>query len=499
MNKTEDTFESWNEVILDFFENRISTTKLFKAREFIEKKDKDISMEKDPKKKKRMIIARKKKVEELQKLRKYAPSTEIREWIEKNSKTKVKDERERIVKATHALRFSHSSASAQGLIVQQKDEDKNSLILSTSSFRKKLVYDMAHNNGALVSISRFLSLKIGNEQVYDLLVKDDYSFLESFAKDSDQKDRWGNGFSSLIKTDVIKTGDKTKQVYFPIKFPPKTDSDYHLLIPLFASSLCEEIYSTVNNSKFSDEQKEISESIKKQQEGKPVKYLPETSTILTNQAVLKFGGAQPQNVSMLNKGRTWKASKNDRTTYGITYLFSSQPPVWQSEIKPPINRQSLFNELYSSTIRVEVDYLRDFLVRFKQLDLSIRDPKRKRHLERWVNNIVDEFLFYTATIQNLPAGWSDTENIKLKEAHRYLLDPYRNDEAFQSARKNIDWQKTIRDDFAIWLNRLLRGKDKQFTPQREHSKLWRKLLEQPLREHMQRIDQEVKQRVEDAV
>ena len=263
--------------------------------------------------------------------------------------------------------------------------------------------------------------------------------------------------------------------------------------------MCEEIYSTVNNSKFNDEQKEISESIKKQQEGKSVKYLSGTSTVFTNQAVLKFGGAQPQNVSMLNKGRTWKASKNDRTTYGITYLFSTQPPTWNSQLKPPVNKQSLFRDLNNGTIRAEVDYLRDFLQRFKQLDLSIKDPKRKRHLERWVSNIIDEFLFYVASIQNLPAGWSDSENIKLKEAQRYLLDPYRNDEAFQSARQNIDWQQTIRDDFAIWLNHQLCGKDKLFTPQKEHSKLWKRLLEQPLREHMQRIDQDVKLRMGEVV
>ncbi|HHL31773.1 MAG TPA: hypothetical protein ENJ41_04245, partial [Oceanospirillales bacterium] len=85
-------------------------------------------------------------------------------------------------------------------------------------------------------------------------------------------------------------------------------------------------------------------------------------------------------------------------------------------------------------------------------------------------------------------------NIRLKKAHQYMLDPYRNDDAFQADRQNKDWQKEIRDDFAGWLNRQLRGKDKQFTPQTEHTKQWKKLLEQPLREHIEQIEQERKLR-----
>jgi len=85
------------------------------------------------------------------------------------------------------------------------------------------------------------------------------------------------------------------------------------------------------------------------------------------------------------------------------------------------------------------------------------------------------------------------EQIKLKEEEQYFLDPYRVDEAFQAKRQSIDWQAIIREDFARWLNRQLRGKDKQFTAKSEHTRLWKKLLEQPLREYMEPIEQEVKQ------
>ena len=143
--------------------------------------------------------------------------------------------------------------------------------------------------------------------------------------------------------------------------------------------------------------------------------------------------------------------------------------------------------------------MRDFLLRFGKLDLSIKDPKRMAHLERWLSTIIDELLFYAGTIQNLPSGWSAIEDIKLKREHRYFLDPYRADENFLVARQCSNWQAVVCADFAQWLNRQLRGKEKQFTPQKEHTRLWKQLLESPLREFMEPIEFEVKQSMRESV
>ena len=143
-------------------------------------------------------------------------------------------------------------------------------------------------------------------------------------------------------------------------------------------------------------------------------------------------------------------------------------------------------------MKEEINYLRDFLLRFERIELSIKNPERRKWIDRWLANIIDEFLFFVGNIQNLPAGWSAVEDIKLKPDHQYLLDPYRKDTAFQTARKGTDWQAVICDDFAHWLNRKLIGKDKQFTPQPEHRRMWISLLEQPLREHSEMLDAELK-------
>ena len=172
---------------------------------------------------------------------------------------------------------------------------------------------------------------------------------------------------------------------------------------------------------------------------------------------------------------------------GKVFLFSSQPPSWEKQLKPPIYKESLFDGLSNYQINEDIKYLVEFLQRFKQIGLSYRGLKLSVHLERWIANIVDEVLYYANTIQKLPVSWSADENIRLKIEHQYFLDPYRDDEVFQAKRSTTDWQALVRDDFANWINRKLVKKDERFTPQAEHTQLWKKLFKDSLREDTETI------------
>ena len=109
-----------------------------------------------------------------------------------------------------------------------------------------------------------------------------------------------------------------------------------------------------------------------------------------------------------------------------------------------------------------------------------------------MSSIVDDVLAYAATIQHMQAGWSATEDIKLKYEHQLFLDPYRHDEAFQALRKTNDWQSVICADFARWLNYTLSGKDKQFSPQQVHTKMWTNMMEDALRDYDELIQIDIK-------
>jgi len=550
MSEENKEFETWEEVILDFFEHKIASSSLYKSREKIKgmnneldqlnrlnndqlnvldrlyvikveidginKKVKELNPEKKKisdldnatsgqlkslSKQKKQLADEKKQIstvldnnEQMVKIkhllvqnsefRKSVPS-EIREWLESNSIRPG-----RIVKATHVLRFSNSSSSAEGILLIQRSRDK---LLTTSSIRKDFIYDMAHNNGNLVSVSRFLALNLSGKLIFDCIFENDFEFLESFAEDEAQKENWRNGFLALIDKGEIKKADKVKQMYFPLSKEVKLDADgniddnnYHLITPLFSSSLAEELYSLQIDLKYGEEQTSVRQANKgnASDPGSGSRYHSQSLIEFPRLAVQKFGGAQPQNVSMLNKNRG-----------GRSYLLSTQSPIWQSQLQPPIKQKSLFGHgFYLPGTKEDIDYLREYLLRFERVALSIKNPERFKWIERWLGKITDEFLTYIASIQKLPAGWSSMEDITLKSEHQYLLDPFRADSEFQSARKVSDWQNTVCNDFGWWLNNRLRGKDKKFTPQAEHRRMWAKLLESPLRQHNELVESERKRK-----
>ena len=483
MSEEKKRFETWEEVIVNFFEHKISDSEMYKAREYIEKKDNEISSERDEKKLEKLKNRRKEKVDKLAELRKTSPLGEIRAWIDKTSEKNIARGK-RIVKATHVLRFTHSSSSSEGYLLTKKSDD---LLLTTASLKKDYVYDLAHNNGNLISVSRFLSLSLSGTMIIDCLIEGNYHFLDVFYENEEQLKKWKNGLSNLVEQREIKTADKAKQLYFPIQIKQNDVWIYHLLVPLFSSSLAEEMYLRQFNIKFGQENKlpkQAKKGVLNDNGARISHYHPEVITRFPRLAAQKFGGDNPQNVSMSNVERR-----------GKNYLLSTQAPTWKSQLKPPIYKSSFFDAIpWNMALKENIDYLRDFLLRFDRLGLSFKDPKKMEWIKRWVEQIIDEVFAYCASVQNLPSKWSSTEDIKLKIEHRYLLDPFRDDVDFQEARNSREWQTVVCKDFANWLNGRLKGRDRQFTPQPEHTRLWKELMEEQLREFDESTVMEIKSR-----
>lgn len=385
--------------------------------------------------------------------------------------------------ATHVIKLTHSKIDTPSLFDCISEQD--SAYLTTSSLTEKII-DGAVAGNQFAPIFQFLELELDGVKLAEQLSKDDLifeGFLSSGERDGTTEEIlkiWTQEFRKALDSGAPATHSLAKQVYFPVddSLNNNDGKNYHLLCNVVSSSLAHSIHEKV----FDETQKPG-----KKAKEKELFYSEELSRFI-ERSTLSVTASNHSNASQLNARRG-----------GKLHLFSTQPPTWQTQLKPPIYRKSLFDYFSNSTINTELVYLRDFLLRFKQLDLSIKDPKRMQHLERWINTIIDEFLFYVGTIQNLSPGWSDREEIRLKKEHQYLLDPYRMDESFQAARQSDDWQAIIRVDFAMWLNWRLRGKDKQFTAQKEHTRLWKKLMETPLREFMEPIEIELKQQARESV
>jgi CRISPR-associated protein Csy1 len=343
--------------------------------------------------------------------------------------------------------------------------------LTTSNLNEKKV-DGAVSGNQYAPIYQFLELELNGNKMSSVFADEENEILKPFTNSHEELKKWNKGFKKSLSADDVSSHSLAKQIYFPID---TDEPQYHLLCPVKSSSLAQSIYEKT----FDDKQKNIKKSQDKN------KYSKSISALFLNKATISVTASNHSNASQLNAKRG-----------GKLILYSCAPPDWQSHIKPPIHSLSfLYSVHLQKNTRTTLDYLRDFLIRHQRLGLSIKDPKNLKWLDKWTGEIIDEVLGYAANIQNLQPGWSIADDIKLKLEHQYFLDPYRDDDVFQTARKAGDWHTIICKDFAQWLNRLLIGKEKQFTPQREHRRLWMAFMDQPLRDYSQTMELNIKSQV----
>ncbi len=212
--------------------------------------------------------------------------------------------------------------------------------------------------------------------------------------------------------------------------------NYHLLAPLFSSSLAHRIWETIQADRFSDETKEARAA---KHDGKDH---PHGFRVYPNIVVQKLGGTKPQNISQLNSKR-----------HGENYLLASVPPSWKSDpVRPPLHIESIFEYRFGG--RPAVRHLTDGLRNFLQREQNRNNVGIRNKRTEWVDCICDELLLFAAEIQDLTAGWSAQAECRLNRNERYWLDPKRalQDTEFATACRNADWCDAIARRFANWLN-----------------------------------------------
>lgn len=359
--------------------------------------------------------------------------------------------------ATHVVKLTHSKIDSPSVLDQV--DAVNSAYLSTSSLSEK-VLDGAVAGNQFAPVYQFLELVCNGVKLAQELSNDATEALKPFSRNDEELQQWNGRFRQASISDEMATHALIKQIYFPVN--TKIERQYHLLSQVTSSSLAHYIFERL----FNDQQKQIRALYSKKI------FSADTKITYPRRANISVTASNHSNASQLNGKRG-----------GKLHLLCSQPPTWQRQVKPPIYQTSWFHSgIPNYAVKEDIEYLRAFLLRNDALELSTRDPKKRKWLVNWGEKIVDEVMHYATIVQALPAGWSSIEDIKLKKTHQYFLDPYRDDKGFQSERDSTDWEAEICADFARWLNNHLKGKDKGFTPQEEHSKLWKILMSAALRE-----------------
>lgn len=334
------------------------------------------------------------------------------------------------------LKFTHPDA--RGSSVYLRDSVQASTLLGTYSLGSERDDDVVGNAAAL-DVYKFLKLEHAGKSLLQRVSEGDLALGAALSHQPEQAAEWLQAFAGIVESKGPPTSHRlAKQVYFPLP-----GGGYHLLAPMFPTSLVHRVYGCIQRDRFSDEAKAARIAYKDK------RPWPHGYREYPNLVIQSFGGTKPQNISQLNSERR-----------GEAYLLPSLPPTWRrSGLKPPTQAPSIFVGWFARRPRVreQSKALREFLARTERNNLAMREVRRQR-----VAALCDEVLQCAAELHEMPAGWSAASDCQLDSAEALWLDPYRGqtDEHFASLRRRGDWADEVCSRFAKWLNAALHSENK---------------------------------------
>jgi CRISPR-associated protein Csy1 len=362
-----------------------------------------------------------------------------------------------IQQVTHALKFTHPDAKGSNLNAPGNAE-AGELSIGTHTLGSDLTPDVVGNAAAL-DVNKFLRLTVAGQSLLARAMAGDAALQAALSDDAEQAAGWMAAFAGLAAGKGQPASHKlAKQIYWPL-----ADGGYHLLAPLFPTSLVHGVHQAIREDRFSEEAKAAREA-RRAGANHPHGYREYPFLAIQN-----FGGTKPQNISQLNSER-----------YGENYLLPSLPPNWQSEpVRPPLHSESVFEQAFGARQRVKelTRGLRDFLARVAAVNnIHIRATRAA-----FVADIRDELLQFAAELQQLPPGWSAQTDCALNRDEQCWLDPARaeGDPDFAHDLRRGDWQDAVCRRFGNWLNARLNRP--QVTLGQAEAEAWSDVLEQALR------------------
>lgn len=358
------------------------------------------------------------------------------EWLDDAAKRA-----RQITLVTHAPKFTHGDARGVGARVEGQ-EGKG--YLATASLTAPAI-DVIGNAAAL-DVANLLLLDADGKRLVDLIQDGDASPLATFSNDKAQLESWCDGLSQALAGGAVTTHTLAKQTYFPV------DRGYHLLSPLFASSLCHALYQRIDQSRFGDEAKAARDARRKNE------FSELTIVDFPHLAEQHFGGTKPQNVSLLNSKR-----------YGRAYLLSCQPPAWQDRLTAPESQEHFWIR-YEYRVAATLGELSRFLKSVEQADSNDAIKQRRAGL---VDDLMGALLNYSAELRTLPSGWSRALSEPMSEAFCRWLDP------IDGQRLSDEEANQIALEFGRRLNRRLQKRLAHIGDAELH--IWRRLLARQLR------------------
>lgn len=329
---------------------------------------------------------------------------------------------------THAAKFTHGDSKSSSLYSEMTQKEG---YLSSAALDD--VEPDAVGNAAALDVAKLLQTRVEGDSLLACLKRGEYSPLAAFTNDVTQLDEWIAGFSCALTPGEPTSHKLAKQNYFP------AGDDYHLLSPLFATSLVHAYHQKMIAFRFGDDVNAIRKARReKTWHSQPLVLFPES-------AEMHFGGTKPQNISYLNSVRG-----------GRVWLLSAQPPQWTRADKPPVTLRSVFTEGGQFDRRAHATVQR--LVTLLRRSTYYNNRRIREARDNYIDELIELLFVVVSELQR-----EEWQNWTLKcptlKTHQQLwLDPWRTktDEAFRKERDKDDWLEDVAADFSVWLFARLR-------------------------------------------
>ncbi|MFJ4141473.1 type I-F CRISPR-associated protein Csy1 [Pseudomonas sp. NPDC089734] len=348
---------------------------------------------------------------------------------------------------THVLKATHPDARGSSLHAVPQSLHQHTEV--GSHVLGEAYADDIVGNAAALDVYKFLKLEVGGRRLLDWLQDNDADLLKALSDDQAIAHEWATAFKGLIRpAAALTTHTMAKQVYWSVSGDPTDNLGFHLLQPLFASSLAHAVHQDINDSRFGETNKAARQA-KREDKLHEAPY-----SDYRNLVTRKLGGTKPQNISQLNSERG-----------GVNYLLASIPPSWKQD------RPRNFLNIESA-----LDRFRRFEGVDEQIkalcDLLRRDPPRTmptRETRKPIEQSLGASLaaFGLASRELFEPGWSRHPDCTLALCEQLWLDPGRislplrddhldEDQAFITAFHSGDWPEQVALRFGQWLNDILR-------------------------------------------
>ncbi|MDF0730250.1 type I-F CRISPR-associated protein Csy1 [Pseudomonas entomophila] len=350
---------------------------------------------------------------------------------------------------THVLKATHPDARGSSLFIPPRSLPARAEI-GSHSLDEHFATDIVGNAAAL-DVYKFLKVQIEARPLLEWLQDDDPDVLAALSPDPNLAATWAKAFKGLVRQGEPMTSDeRAKQLFWCVGGDPIDNASFHLLQPLFPSSLVHAVHSDINEARFGEANKVARQAWRGQQ--------PHTGVYreYRNLIARKLGGTKPQNISQLNSERR-----------GVNYLLASLPPAWKRiPAKPLLSVESAFPRFQRfEGVQQQINALCNYLAEEPAASFSTR--KRRERIERALGLALTAFGVNIR--KQFTPGWTRDTDCHLPLCEQVWLDPGRatlgiredfeeEDLAFQRAAERGAWPEEVAKHFALWLNGLLTRK-----------------------------------------